>query len=76
MILFQHSHSIKLLHESDHGPEFLHFSDYEGLGEQIHWILFSRDVIRFNNLVLVLFLYIMVLYVDMFSSTFDCWIYH
>ena len=75
MVPFQYSHSTELLHEPDHGPKSFHFDNWQGLGEQIGWVVFTQYVERLNDLILVLFLNIMVLYVNVFGLTFDCWIH-
>ena len=62
LLPFPHSHSIKLLCGSNHLPELFHLNDCKGLGEQISWVFFSRYVIRFHYLILVLFLNVVVLY--------------
>ena len=73
---FQHSHSIELPCQSDHTPKLFHFDNCEWLHEQIGLVIFSRYVIRLNNLILVLFSNVMVSNIYVFSSTFHCWIYH
>ena len=76
MILLQHSYSTELLCESNHGLKFLHFDDWSRLGEQISWVVFTLHVERFDDLILELFPYIVVSYVNVFGSTFYHWIYH
>ena len=75
LFLFQHSHSNKLPCESNHGSKFLHFDNSEGLGEQISWVFFSWYVIRFNNLIFILFTNVVVMYIYMLCLSFHCWIY-
>ena len=62
------------LWQSDFGPKFLHFDDWQELGEQVCWVFFTSDMERFYNLFLILFPYVMMSNINMFCSTFDCWI--
>ena len=56
MISFQHSHSTKLSMIIQPWT----CDDWQGLGEQICWDMFSSDVEIFYNLLFILFPYIMV----------------
>ena len=70
MILLQHSHSTKLF-----GPKFISFDNWQGLGEQVYWVLFSTNMEGLNEAFFILFLYVVMSNVYVLSAMFNCWIY-